>query len=119
MPTPPAFAAAIQPHWGDNRPFAAASVSAPVIPVAPPTYSTDTNSAFHAYAYQVYVTVNNLSSGQENIARYWADGGASVTPPGHSISILTQCLDAENANLGWSAYAYAKLAMSQTDAFIS
>jgi hypothetical protein len=119
VPTPPAFAAALQPHWGDNRPFVAASVAAPVIPVAPPVYSTDTNSAFYAYAHQVYSTRLNLAQGQINIANYWGDGGGSITPPGHSISILTQCLDNENANLGWSAYAYAKLAMSQTDAFIS
>ncbi len=119
VPTPPAFAMAVQPHWGDNRPFVAASVQSPVIPTAPPTYSTDTNSAFYAYAYQVYATVNNLSQAQHNIAMYWADGGATVTPPGHSISILTQCIDVENKDLGWAAYAYAKLGMSQTDAFIS
>ncbi len=119
VPTPPAFAAALQPHWGDNRPFTAASVQSPVIPTAPPTYSTDTNSAFYAYAYHVYATVNDLSPGQVNIAKYWADGGGTVTPPGHSISILTQCIDSENLDLGWAAYAYAKLGMSQTDAFIS
>jgi PAP2 superfamily len=119
VPTPPAFASAVQPHWGDNRPFAAASVQSPVIPTGPPTYSADTNSAFYAYAYQVYATVNNLSQAQVNIAKYWADGGGTVTPPGHSISILTQCIDIENMNLGWAAYAYAKLGMSQTDAFIS
>ena len=34
-------------------------------------------------------------------------------------SILTQCIDIENKDLGWAAYAYAKLGMSQTDAFIS
>lgn len=119
VPSPPAYAAALQPHWGDNRPFVAENVLSPVVPVAPPAYSTDTNSAFYAYAHQVYVTVNNLSPGQENIALFWADGGATITPPGHSISILTQILDIENSNLGWSAYAYAKLGMSQTDAFIS
>ncbi len=119
VPTPPAFAAALQPHWGDNRPFVAGSVQAPVIPTGPPTYSADTNSAFYAYAYQVYATVNNLSPAQTNIAKYWSDGAGTVTPPGHSISILTQCIDIENKDLGWAAYAYAKLGMSQTDAFIS
>jgi hypothetical protein len=119
VPTPPAFGMALHPHWGHNRPFVAADTMAPIIPAAPPAFSTDTNSAFHAYVYQVYVTVNNLSSGQENIARYWADGGGSITPPGHSINLLTQCISNENKNLGWSAMAYAKLGMSQTDAFIS
>lgn len=118
-PTPPAFAAALQPHWGDNRAFASGNSQAPVIPVGPPAYSSDTNSAFYSYAYQVYATVNNLSPGQVNIAMYWSDGGGTVTPPGHSISILTQILDHENANLGWAAFAYAKLGMSQTDAFIA
>lgn len=118
-PTAPAFAAALQPHWGDVRPMVDANAQSPIIPVGPPAYSTDTNSAFYAYASQVYHTVNNLSPGQELIALFWADGGGTITPPGHSISILTQILDTENANLGWSAYAYAKLGMSQMDAFIS
>jgi hypothetical protein len=119
VPTPPAFGMALQPHWGHNRPFVAADTLAPVIPVGPPAYSTDTNSSFYAYAYQVYSTRNNLSGGQTNIALYWADGAASVTPPGHSISILHQLIDLENKDLGWAAYAYAKLGMSQNDAFIS
>lgn len=119
VPTLPNFGMALQPHWGDNRPYVAASVASPVIPVAPPVFSTDTNSAFYGYAYQVYATVNDLAPGQVIIANYWADGPNTVSPPGHSMSILTQIMEAEDENLGYAAYAYAKLGMSQADAFIS
>jgi Secretion system C-terminal sorting domain/PAP2 superfamily len=119
VPTPPAYGMALQPYWGDNRPFVEENINPPCIPPPPPTFLTDTNSAMYGYAWQVYVTVNSLSPGQENIARYWGDGGGSVTPPGHSISILTQVLEDEGSDLAFAARAYAMLAMSQTDAFIS
>lgn len=119
VPTPPAFGMAVQPHWGDRRPFVAEDTLAPVIPGPNPTYSTDTLSAFYAYAMQTYITKNNLTQAQKNIASYWADGGGSVTPPGHSISILNQILFNENEDLAFAALAYAKLGMSQMDAFIA
>lgn len=119
VPTPPAFAMAVQPHWGDNRPFSLADTAYPIIPAPPPAFSTDSASAMWGYAWQVYATRLNLSQGQINIAQYWGDGGGSITPPGHSISILTQILEDEASDLAFAARAYAMLAMSQTDAFIS
>ncbi len=119
VPTPPLYGMALQPNWGNCRPFIAEDTASPIIPGANPTYSTDTMSAFYAYAIQVYDTKNNLNQAQTDIALYWADGGGSVTPPGHSISILTQVLDDENSDLAFAALAYAKLGMSQNDGFIS
>jgi hypothetical protein len=117
VPTPPAYAAALQPHWGDVRTMVVENLD--FTPAAPPVFSSDTNSAMYAWGHQVYTTVNNLTYSQENIAKYWADGGGSITPPGHSISILTNIMKNENENLEFASLAYAKLGMSQMDAFIS
>lgn len=115
-PTPPAYAAALQPHWGKVRTMIEESMDFP--PGPPPVFSSDINSSMYAYSYQVYITKNNLTIGQQNIANFWADGGGSITPPGHSISILTNIIKNENENLEFASLAYAKLGMSQMDAFI-
>ncbi len=117
--TPPNFSAALQPFWGNNRPFVLKSgAECPADP--PPAYSEDPNSAFYAEAWEVYQTVKNLTPPQTEIALFWADDpGQTATPPGHSISILNQVLIEQGASLDVAAEAYAKLGMAVADAFIS
>jgi hypothetical protein len=118
VPTPPAFQAIpLQPFWGSNRPFAISSGAACPAP-PPPTYSTDPSSLFYTYGREVYDTVNNLTAEQQTIASYWADGAGTFTPPGHSISMLTQVLRYENADLERAAEAYLKVGCAVADAFI-
>src|SRR5262249_944166 len=51
---------------------------------------------------------------------FWADDPfRTATPAGHSISILTQVLEQENATLDVAAEAYAKLGIALADAFIT
>lgn len=118
-PTPPGFQRALQPFWGQNRPFAIASGAA-CDPGPHTPYSTDPSSAFYAEALEVLDAVNDLTSEQEAIARFWSDDpGETATPPGHSISITTQLLRRERASLGFAAEAYAKIGMAIADAFIA
>jgi membrane-associated phospholipid phosphatase len=64
--------------------------------------------------------VNNLTSQQQAIVFFWADApGATATPAGHSISILTQVLREHGAPLDRAAEAYARVGMAVADAFIS
>ncbi len=109
---------AMQPYWGSHRPFVTDDTTG-VIPGPPPAFSTDINSAFYAYAYQVYYQVNNNTSDQVSIAQYWADGGGSISPPGHSIYMLRNILRHENANLETAAIAYAKMGIALSDAFLA
>lgn len=116
--TPPNFDLALQPYWGDNRPFVLAS-GAECSPGPPPSYSENPDSDFYQEALEVYQSVNNLTPEQYVIARFWADDpGKTQTPPGHSLSILTQVLEHEGASLDVAAEAYAKLGMAVADAFI-
>lgn len=119
IPTPPGFQAALQPYWGQHRPFVLAS-GADHDPGPPPAFSTDLNSAFYAEAIEVYETVENLTDEQRDIALFWADDpGQTATPPGHSLSILTQLLEDRNTDLATAAEAYARVGMAVSDAFVS
>jgi len=109
----------LQPYWGDVRPFMTENV-AETLPVAPPAYSTATDSEFYLEAIEVYEAVQNLTPEQQVIAEFWSDDpGNTATPPGHSYSIMMQVLALENADLARTAEVYAKLGMGIHDAFVS
>ena len=119
IPTPPGHQSALQPFWGQNRPFVLGSV-AEVDPGPSPAFSTDPCSAFYREAMEVYQTVEHLTEEQQAIARFWSDDpGQTATPPGHSLAILTQVLEEREADLAMAAEAYAKTGMAVADAFIS
>lgn len=109
---------ALQPYWGDKRCFVVEFVGANLLAPEPPVFSSEVGSALHTEAMAVYNAVNNLTPEETNIARYWADGGGTVTPPGHSISMLRQVIQQENSNLAFAAEAYARLGMAIADAFV-
>jgi PAP2 superfamily len=119
VPTPPGFQPALQPFWGRNRCIAIEDGSS-----APagdhPSYSEQPGSAFYREALEVFDTVNALTAEQLAIARFWSDDpGATSTPPGHSISIATQVLLAERADLADAAETYAKVGIAVSDAFVA
>lgn len=119
VPTPPGFLPALQPYWGANRCFSVRDGSA-CPPGDHPVFSEAQGSLFITEALEVYETVNNLTSEQEAIARFWSDDpGSTATPPGHSISITTQVLRKENASLAAAAEAYARVGMAISDAFVA
>ncbi|HXF98863.1 MAG TPA: vanadium-dependent haloperoxidase, partial [Gaiellaceae bacterium] len=119
VPTPPGFLPALQPFWGGNR-CLALSGGADCPPGDHTPYSEDPGSRFHAEALEVYEAVNGLTEEQEQIARFWADDpGATATPPGHSISIATQVLRAEEASLAAAGETYARVGIAVCDAFVS
>jgi hypothetical protein len=119
VPTPPGFLPALQPYWGANRPFAAGSDEA-CSPGPPPAFSENAGSAFYAEAYECYRVTSNLTSEREAIARFWSDDpGQTASPPGHSISILTQVARKLDITLDRAAEAYAKVGAAVADAFIS
>jgi hypothetical protein len=119
MPTPPGLLPALQPYWGANRPFISGSGET-CSPGSPPPYSESVGSAFYAEAYECYRVTSDLSPEQVAIARFWSDDpGLTATPPGHSISILTQVARALDLTLDRAAEAYAKVGIAVADTFIS
>ena len=105
------------PYWGKVRQFVAANANAN--PPAPLVFSYKTTSDFYKDALEVYNTNKNLTADQKNIGLYWADGGGTITPPGHHANIASIVLKKENAKLDKAAEVYAKLGMGVSDAFVS
>jgi hypothetical protein len=117
--TPPDYQTALQPHWGQNRPFVV-NPEEECLPPPPTTYSDDPASQFYTEGMRVYTAVKNLTPEQEQIALFWADNpGQTFTPPGHSIAIATQVLREEKANLALAAETYARVGIAVADSFIS
>jgi hypothetical protein len=117
--TPPGFSPALQPYWGANRPFVLPSGAA-CAPVPPPAYSDVIGSRFYAEANECYQATGNLTAEQEAIARFWSDDpGQTASPPGHSISILSQVTTMLDLSLARAAEAYAKVGIAVVEAFIA
>ncbi len=113
---------ALQPYWGSNRPFVL-TVGMPndvSEPGAPPAYSIEPGSAFYAEAEEVYQTLKSLTPEQETMALFWSDDpGTTCTPPGHSVSIMTQCIRQQSGMLDAAALCYAQIGIAVSDAFIA
>ena len=114
--TPPTFGGALQPTWGDNRPFMTGDC--PVVP--PLAYSEDPASAFYREAVEVRETVAALTPEQRDVALFWSDSPLeTATPPGHWTAITTSLLREGGYDLGRAAEAYAKLGVAVADSFIA
>ena len=117
VPTPPAFAGASTPYWGNLRPIVLGSGDN-AQPGAPVPYSENPSSDFYKMAKQVYDVSQTLTSEQTAMALYWRDI-PGVTTPGHYLSILKQVLEIEKSSLDKAAIAYALSAITVNDAGIS
>ncbi len=108
----------LQPYWGKIRPFMINDVDN-VQPVDPPVYSMDMKSKFFKDAMDVYTSSKFITDEQKPIEEFWADGDGTVTPAGHSISIATQVLEQDRANLAKAAETYLKVGLAVHDAYVS
>jgi PAP2 superfamily len=119
QPTPPAFANPLQPCWGSIRTMVLDSGDE-CFSKPPPRFSTAARSPFRAAALEVYLTGLSLSPEQKTIASYWSDGaGATGTPPGHWIAIVSQIARRRHLSLADAAEAYARVGIAVHDAFIA
>jgi hypothetical protein len=119
VPTPPGLLPALQPYWGANRAFVPGSGES-CSPGPPPSFSESVGSAFYVEARECYRVTSVLTPEQKAIARFWSDDpGQTATPPGHSLSILTQVARELNLTLDRAAEAYAKVGVAVSDSFVS
>lgn len=120
QPTPPALNPnPLQPCWGFLRPMVLTSGSE-CPPSNHPAFSTDNTSAFFAAAQEVYNVGIGLTAEQKTIADYWSDGpGATGTPAGHWVAIVSQFARNDELSLIEAAEAYARVGIAVHDAFIA
>ena len=117
--TPPGFAPALMPRWGDNRTFVLRSAKDCPAP-APPPYDETKGSAFYQDAQEVYQINRQATQAQRQIAIYWADDpGKTPTPAGHWSFIASDLLAQRKASLADAARTMAQLNLAMADAFIA
>jgi hypothetical protein len=130
-PTPPAYMDAVEPHWNKIRTFGLDSATQ-FKPLAPTLFSVDNKSQFFKEALEVYETGKNLSEEQRQIASFWdcnpfvmnvkghvMFATKKISPGGHWMNITHVACKKVNADFSQSAEAYARLAVSLVDGFIS
>jgi membrane-associated phospholipid phosphatase len=108
----------LQPCWGLIRPMVLTS-GEECAPLGHPRFSTAPSSDFFAAGVEVYDVVSALTDEQKTIADYWSDAaGATGTPPGHWIAIVSQIARKDELLLAEAAEAYARVGIAVHDAFI-
>ena len=132
IPTPPAYATAIEPHWGEIRPMIMDSASQ-FRPVPPPVFDvTNKNSAYYKAMMEVKNVGDSLTDEQKHIADFWDDNPVKTnvvghvmfvtkkfSPPGHWMNIIGIGAKAAKADFRTTVAAYAETAVALFDAFIS
>jgi membrane-associated phospholipid phosphatase len=117
-PTPPLYAPALLPNWSIVVPFAMPT-TLPFRTPRPPALS----SAAWTAAYNEVKALGRSDSvvrtnEQTAIARFWADGAGTVTPPGHWNVIARDVAEQRRMTLEQNARLFALLNIAEADAAI-
>lgn len=116
VPTPPAYQQnPVEPACGLWKPWVLAT-GATLRPAAPPAVDSH---EFILQKQEVYDVSRSLSEERRQIALFWADGGGTVTPPGHWNQIAVDMGVAKGLNEPRMARMLALLGLAQADAFIA
>ena len=118
-PTPPRLDSPLMPQWATVRPFVLASPRQ-FRPPGPPGLG----SRAWADAYNEVKAIGRADSAsrtaeQTQIARIWADGAGTYTPPGHWNLIAAQVAQDEGNSLAANARLFAALNLALADAAIA
>ena len=119
VPTSPGFAAPAFPQWGYVDPWAMSSGSQ-FRPVAPPTL----DNGRYTIDYNMVKDLGSLNSttrtaAQTEVAKIWAGGPGTATPPGQWNMIAQDLAEAKGSSLYENARMFAVLNISLADAAIS
>lgn len=131
VPTPPAYANALEPYWSEIRPMVLDSVNE-FMPPPPPDYNvTDKNSKYYKEVIKIRDAIDSISPEQQHIAEFWDDLNAKLnvnghvmfmtkkfSPTGHWQNIVGIAAEKANADFNTTVYAYAKTSIAMFDAFI-
>jgi hypothetical protein len=117
-PTPPAFALYLLPQWGQVAPFVMESSEA-LRPNGPPPLDSARWAADFNEVKALGAAVGSIrTTDQSEIARFWADGAGTETPPGHWNHIAQDVAAAQGNTLEQNARMFALLNLALADAAI-
>lgn len=118
-PTPPGFANGLLPAWGQVTPFAMTSGSQFRQGPPPSVNSAEYTAAYNEVKELGSATSATRTADQTNMARFWADGGGTSTPPGHWNRIAQDVGMAQNNTLHENARMFALLNLATADSGIA
>ncbi len=131
IPTPPAYMDAVEPHWGELRPFVM-DTGSQFRPEPPLPFDSAATSPFMREVREVYEVKRALTQDQRAILAHWdcnpyvmhVQGHTmfatkKITPGGHWMGIVGIAARKAGADALRSADAYARTAMALADGFIS
>ncbi len=132
IPTPAAYATAVEPHWGQIRTMVLDS-SRQFLP--PPPYQFDVknkNSAYYLEVQKLIDASKKLTDEQKHIALFWDDNPFKLnvyghamfstkkfSPPGHWMNICGIASMQAKADFGTTLTGYTKTAIALFDGFVS
>jgi membrane-associated phospholipid phosphatase len=115
VPTPPAFAAPLEPLAGSWQPWNIRNGSR-FRPGPPPAFGS---RQYARELREVYEVSQSLTDEQKRIADFWADGPGTVTPPGHWNQIALELIRSSRLSDRTAARVLAALNTAQADAFVA
>ncbi len=131
IPTAPAYASAIEPHWNEIRTLGMDSANQ-FIPPAPIKFNiTNKYSEYYKQVMSVKSIVDSLTKEQKHIAEFWDDLGGKLnvvghmqfitkkfSPPGHWMNIAGIAAQKSKASFRKTVTAYTLTSICMFDAFI-
>jgi PAP2 superfamily len=131
VPTPPAYAPAMEPNWKMMRCLVMDSCTQFVPPAQYKFNIKDPSSDYYKEVMAIKTAVENLTPEQKHIADFWDDnpfklnvsghimfGTKKFSPPGHWQSIVGIAAKKAHADFPTTVYAFAKTSIAMYDAFI-
>lgn len=131
VPTAPAYASALEPHWNEIRPMVMDSADQFVPPPPIPFNMTDKNSDYYKQVLAVKNAVDSLTPEQTHIAEFWDDLGGKLnvtghvmfvtkkfSPPGHWMNIVGIAAQKAKADFKKTVAAYTLTGICMFDSFI-
>ncbi len=115
QPTGPAFDVAQHPHWGNLDPFILQEPNEFLAP-EPPSLTSETYASDFNEVKQLGEASSALRTEQQKqIARFWADGAGTETPPGHWNRIAQDIAKSQQLGLAESVRLFARLNTALAD----
>ena len=131
IPTPPAYASAIEPHWNEIRTMCLDSANQ-FMPPRPIAFNMDDKTgSYYRQVLDVKLAGDSLTDEQKHIAEFWDDLGGKLnvighvqfvtkkfSPPGHWMNIVGIAAIKAKADFRKTVAAYTLTSISMFDAFI-
>ncbi len=131
VPTPPAYASALEPHWNEIRPMVMDSADEFIPPRPIPYNMKDKSSAYYKQTLSIKNAIDSLTDEQKHIAEFWDDLGGKLnvvghisfvtkkfSPPGHWMNIVGIAAQKSKADFKKTVAAYTLTSIAMFDAFI-